>query len=122
MEVINAVRIKLKKRRAKFSTKLRDIPELGICDNRAVVNQSLGDLVEDELFLVPGEVLDMDSYRVREDLSTMGGSKHRSGTIIRPEKSLTLLQDRTGIFMARASKGCSTLWICESHLIVLSEC
>ena len=47
----------------------REWQEIGGCNNnQAVVNKSLGNLVEDELFLVPREVLDMDSSRVREDL------------------------------------------------------
>jgi hypothetical protein len=114
MEVINSLRIKFKKRRSKFSTKLRDIPETGVFKStQAFVSESLGDLSEDELFLVPVEVLDMDSSRVREDLSSMARTKHSYLGTIRPEQSLTLLQDRSGIFMARASQGCSTLWICE---------
>ena len=114
MEVINALRVQFKKRRSKFSTKLHDIPEQGTCNNKQVVfNKSLGDLLEDELFLVPGEVLDMSSSRVREDLSSIARSQHSSLKTFRPDKALTLLQDRTGIFMARASRGCSTLWICK---------
>ena len=116
MEVINAMRVKLRKRRGKFRSKLGDIPEIGLCDNQVMVNRSLGDLLEDELFLVPGHVLDMDSFRVREDLSTMAGSKSNAMLSTRPDKSLTLLQDRKGIFMARASQGCSTLWICKYNI------
>ena len=69
MEVNNALHVKFKKRMAKFSTQLHEIQEIGGCNNnQTVVNKSLGNLVEDELFLVPREVLDMDSSRVREDL------------------------------------------------------
>ena len=102
MEVINSLRVKFKNQRSKFSTKLRDIPETGVFNNnQAFVSESLGDLSEDELFLVPGEVLDMDSSRVREDLSSMARTKHRYFKTVRHNQSLTLLQDRTGICMAR---------------------
>ena len=112
------MKIEFNKRRRKFNTKLHDIPELGICNNnQTVLNQELEDLAEDELFLVPGEVLDMNSSRVREDLSSIARSQNKSLKISKPDKSLTLLEDRAGIFMARASKGFSTLWICKFRKI-----
>ena len=122
MDVINKLRIGFKKRRAKFNTKLHDIPEQGKFKNKQILlNQSLEDLLEDELFLVPREVLDMNSSRVREDLSSMARREKRYKTIAKPDKSLTLMEDMSGIFMARASQGCSTLWICKSLTFCLSS-
>ena len=71
------MRVKFKKRMAKFSTKVRDIQEIVWCSNNTtVVNKALGDLVEDELLPMPWEVLDMGSSRVMKDLSTMAWTKH----------------------------------------------
>ena len=71
--------------------KLRDIPEIGGCNNnQTVVNKALGDLVEDELVQVPGEVLDMDSSRVREDLSSMARTKHSYLKTVRHNQPLDM--------------------------------
>ena len=72
----------------------------------------------DELFLLPEQVLDMDSYVVREDLSAIVPSLRRlsphnsldsedSGS----GKSLKLLEDSDGICLARASDDCRTFWL-----------
>ena len=114
MNVMTKLRSQFNKRKSQLSAKLHSIPEQDVCNNNyQVINQSLEDLLEDELFLVPGEVLDMNSSRLRQDLSSIGGTKYRSRDISAPDNCLTLLQDRSGIFMARASRGCSTLWICK---------
>ena len=74
----------------------------------------------DELFLLPEQVLDMDSYVVREDLSAIVPSLRRlsphnsldsedSGS----GKSLKLLEDSDGICLARASDDCRTFWLSE---------
>jgi len=76
----------------------------------------------DELFLLPEQVLDMDSYVVREDLSALVPSLRRSphNSLDSSDsgsgsgKSLKLLEDSDGICLARASDDCRTFWLSES--------
>ena len=75
---------------------------------------------QDELFLLPESVLNMDSEAVREDLSRIAmsfsrpsSSPHNSFDSTDSGKSLRLLEDPDGFHLARASDDCRTLWICE---------
>ena len=73
---------------------------------------------QDELFLLPDRVLNMDSDAVRDDLSKMASSfvkvsPHNSLDSTDSGKSLRLLEDSEGLHLARASDGCRTLWICK---------
>ena len=72
----------------------------------------------DELFLLPEQVLDMDSYSVREDLSsivpTIRRSPHNSLDSSDSGKSLKLMEDSDGFRLARASDDCKTFWLSKS--------
>jgi len=72
----------------------------------------------DELFLLPEQVLDMDSDTVREDLSSIvpsfRRSPHNSLDSSDSGKSLKLMEDSDGLLLARASDDCKTFWLSET--------
>ena len=82
----------------------------------------------DELFLLPEQVLDMDSYVVREDLSAIVPSFRRSphNSLDSEDsgsgsgKSLKLLEDSDGICLARASDDCRTFWLSECQSLTFN--
>jgi hypothetical protein len=74
---------------------------------------------QDELILLPEQVLEMDSEMVREDLCSIlpsfkKQSPHNSLDSSDSGKSLKLAEDSEGFALARASDGCRTFWLCET--------
>jgi hypothetical protein len=73
---------------------------------------------QDELFLLPEQILNMDSYVVRDELSSLASSfvknsPHNSLDSTDSCRSLRLLEDSEGFHLTRASDACRTLWICK---------
>merc|ERR1719370_1050277 len=73
---------------------------------------------QDELFLLPERALDMDSYTLREDLSSIvpsyRRSPHNSLDSSDSGKSVKLAEDSDGFLLARASDHCKTFWLSET--------
>jgi len=73
---------------------------------------------QDELFLLPERALDMDSYTLREDLSSIvpsyRRSPHNSLDSSDSGKSVKLAEDNDGFLLARASDHCKTFWLSET--------
>merc|ERR1719370_2004335 len=73
---------------------------------------------QDELFLLPERALDMDSYTLREDLSSIvpsyRRSPHNSLDSSDSGKSVKLAEDTDGFLLARASDHCKTFWLSET--------
>jgi len=74
---------------------------------------------QDELFLLPERALDMDSYTLREDLSSIvpsyRRSPHNSLDSSDSGKSVKLAEDSDGFTLARASDHCKTFWLSKRN-------
>ena len=145
INVFHRIEINVKERRLSFPPKLCDIMETvwteptssspsrpsatnGVTNisHKEDVPQSPRDYFDnlcdtdcqDELFLLPESVLNMDSEAVREDLSRIAmsfgrPSPHNSLDSTDSGMSLRFLEDQDGFHLARASDDCRTLWICK---------
>ena len=137
INVFNRMEINGRERRLSFPPKLCDImetvwtePTSRTCPTKISpkeeVQQSPRDYFDnlcdtdcqDELFLLPESVLNMDSEAVREDLSRIAlsfvrPSPHNSLDSTDSGMSLRFLEDQDGFHLARASDDCRTLWICK---------
>ena len=141
INVFHRIEINVKERRLSFPPKLCDIMEtvwteptnssprrpcVKKISQKEDVPQSPRDYFDnlcdtdcqDELFLLPESVLNMDSEAVREDLSRIAmsfvrPSPHNSLDSTDSGMSLRFLEDQDGFHLARASDDCRTLWICK---------